>query len=204
MADRSGSEERFPSNTYTQKKTDPDEVLKVTTGKVKEKKKSLGERVAEAFIATDGRDIKDYFVFDVLIPGLKRAVEDLVHMVLYNDHKSGRVERKNGESRIRRVSYSSVYGNSQKRDEALTARPKVSKTDLIFETRADAEEVLSMMADRVEDAGFATVKYLNALSDMPTDFTQTRWGWHDVSGASIVQTRDGEYLLKMPRVEEVP
>lgn len=204
-------EGRFPSNSSYSSirpiaKGQPieNEPVKVVKGTVKEKKKSLAEKIADAFIATDGKDIGDYFLFDVLIPGLKRGVEDLVHMLLYSDKKSGKIERSRGESRIKRVEYSSLYDRRRDEEEALTASVRASRNaTLIFDTRKDAEDVLDMVADRIEDAGFATLKYYFSISGMPTDWTQTKWGWHDVSGAKILQNSDGRYVLKMPRLEEV-
>ena len=202
-------EGRFPSNSYSSikpvaraKAAPEEEPTKVIQGNAKPKKKTIGERIADAFIATDSKDIKEYFLFDVLIPGLKRGVEDFIHMLLYNDKKAGRVTRSRGESRIRRVEYNSLYDRRRDDDEMLSSRIRSQKKDLIFETREDAEEVLDMVADRIEDSGFATLKYLNAISGMPTDWTQSNWGWRSAAGASIVQGRGG-YVLKMPKLEEL-
>ena len=199
---------RFPSNSYssirpvTKAKPADDIPNKAIKGQAKQQKKTFGERIADAFLATDGKDIKDYFLFDVLIPGLKRGVEDLIHMLLYNDKKSPRVTRSYGESRVRRIGYNSIYDRRREDDEMLSQRLRAQKRDLIYETRQDAEEVLDMVADRIEDNGFATLKYLNAISGMPTDWTQTNWGWTSVAEASIVQVRDG-WILKMPKLEEI-
>ena len=67
-------EERFPSNSYSSKysqnKTTTTDATGAASesgggikGKVKEKKKSLGERIAEAFISIEPTDIKDYLIW---------------------------------------------------------------------------------------------------------------------------------------------
>lgn len=202
--------DRFPSNSYNSIKqkarvaageTDIADKA-VTKGAVKEKKKSFGEKIAEAFIATDRKDVKEYVIFDLLIPGAKNMIENVVHMLLFNDKPSGRIVRSNGESRVRRVGYNSIYDERRRREGLIGERTRVASTELIFDNRADAEEVLVAVEDRIEEYGFATVKYFYSLADLSTDFTQTKWGWRDVAGADIIQTREG-YLLKMPKPEVI-
>lgn len=200
--------DRFPSNSYTKIKpktavgAQDEKVTKVVKGKVKEKKKTFGEKLADAFIATDRKDIKEYFLFDVLIPGAKQAVEDLVHMILFNDKRTTKIQRKNGESRIRRVNvgYNSIFDDARS---GTSARSNGLRTDLVFDSRIDAEEVLEAVQDRIEEYGFATMKYYYSLADMPTEHPMTKWGWRDVSEARISKTQEG-YVLQMPRVIEVP
>lgn len=202
--------EQFPGNSYSSLKQKPkarvagsaNDIAEkgVVKGQVKEKKKSLGEKIAEAFIATDRKDIKEYLIFDTLIPGVKNAIENAIHMLLFNDKPSAKINRSNGESRIRRVGYNSIYDERRRREGLIGERTRVASTELIFDTRADAEEVLVAVEERIEEYGFATVKYFYSLADMTTDFTQTKWGWRDVDDADIIQTREG-YLLKMPKPE---
>lgn len=202
-------EGRFPSNSYSsirqgaKAKPVEEEASKAIKGSSQVKKKTIGEKIADAFIATDGKDIKDYFLFDVLVPGLKRGIEDLIHMLLYNDKKGGRVARSRGESTVRRVGYNSIYSDRRDNEAALTSQMRSGYSDLTYDTREDAEEILSMIDDRIEDAGFATLKYLNSISGMPSDFTQSNWGWRSTAGTKIYQVRSGRWLLKMPRLEEL-
>lgn len=184
--------------------TDDDVSGKVIKGKATEKKKSLGQRIADAFIATDSQSIKDYVLFDLLIPGLKTAVEDLVHMILFDGKGSSRADRKSS-SGVRRVRYSQVFDDRRALDEMVPARAKVANTDIIFDTEEDALAVRRAVADRIEDTGFATVKYYFSEAGMPSNFTHTKWGWSDVNevkAAKIIHVRAG-WILKMPRIEEV-
>ena len=217
MAERSKldiSEERFPSNSYSsirapgkikkvnvsgeQNDPPPDKVL----DGVKPEKKTLMKRIADAFIAVDAKDIKTYLIFDVLIPGLKRGAEDLLHMALYNDKKTDRVTRSRGESRIRRLEYSSIRPARDDDDVMLSRRTLAGDTDLVFPTRDKAEEALDMVAERIHATGFATLKYYYTITRQETEWSQSKWGWRSMDGATIVQCRGG-YLLKMPRLEEI-
>ena len=201
-------EGRFPSNsslssirppTRTKAGEESEEPVKTLDGTIKPQKKSFMKRIADAFIATDGKSIKDYMIFDVLIPGLKRSVEDVVHMMLYNDKKSPRIERNRGESRIRRLEYSSLRSAT---DEMLSPRLVSGQCDLVFPTRQKAEQALDMVQERIEDRTFATLKYYYTITKQPTDWTQENWGWRSMAGAKIVEVREG-FVLRMPRLEEI-
>jgi len=208
-------EGRFPSNSGYSSIRTPGKVRKVSAsaeepapdkfveGDIKPEKKSLMKRIADAFIAVDAKDIKTYLIFDVLIPGLKRGAEDILHMALYNDNnKSGRVTRSRGESRLRRLEYSSIRPARDDDDVMLSSRFNAGQTDLVFPTRDKAEEALDMVAERIQDAGFATLKYYYTITRQPTEWSQASWGWRSMAGATIVQCRGG-YLLKMPKLEEI-
>lgn len=203
-------EGRFPSNsTFSSirqplkaKQDSAEEPIRTINDTIKPEKKPLMKRIADAFIATDGKDIKDYMIFDILIPGLKRGFEDLVHMMLYNDKKSGRITRSRGESRVRRLEYNSIYDRRRDTDEMLTNRTAAGQVNLIFTTQDRAEEALDMVADRIEERGFATLKFFYTITKQPTDFTQENWGWRSVAGAKVTPVRTG-WMLKMPRLEEI-
>lgn len=200
-------EGRFPSNSYSsikpiKKAAKEEEAVTPIASGVKPKKKSFGERLADAFINTDGKTLKNYLIFDVLVPGLKKSFEDVIHMMLYGSKQSGRVVRTRGESRVRRVpigGYNSIYNSD---DDMLGTKVRAPYEDLIFPSREMAEKAQQMMAQRIAESGFATLKYYNSICGRETDFTQTGWGWYSMTGSSVYPVRDG-FVLKMPRLEEV-
>lgn len=210
------SEEDFPSNSSYSSIRTPGRVRKVNSsggvedpapekvldGDIKPEKKSLMKRIADAFIAVDAKDIRNYLIFDVLIPGLKRGAEDILHMALYNDKKSDRVTRSRGTSSIRRLEYSSIRPARDDDDVMLNRKTLAGSTDLVYPTRQKAEEALDMVDERIKACGFATLKYYYTITRQPTEWTQEKWCWRSMDGATIVQCRGG-YMLKMPRLEEV-
>lgn len=184
--------------------TDDDVTDKIVKGKTVEKKRSLGQKIADAFISTDSQSIKDYVLFDLLIPGLKTAVEDIVHMILFDGKGAARADRKSS-SGIRRVRYSQVFDEKRALDTIVSPRARVGNTDIIFETEDDAIAIRRAVAERIEETGFCTVKYYLSEAGMQSNFTHTKWGWSDVNevkAAKIVQVRAG-WILKMPRIEEI-
>lgn len=210
------SEEDFPSNSSYSSIRTPGRVRKVNSsgvaedpapdkildGDIKPEKKSLMKRIADAFIAVDAKDIRNYLIFDVLIPGLKRGAEDMLHMALYNDKKSDRVTRSRGTSSIRRLEYSSIRPARDDDEVMLNRKTLAGSTDLVYPTRQKAEEALDMVDERIKACGFATLKYYYTITRQPTEWTQEKWCWRSMDGATIVQCRGG-YMLKMPRLEEV-
>lgn len=203
-------DERFPGNSYTQIKPRPQDAVKTpeaggtvkkVTGKVKERKKTIGERIADNFLATDKKNVKDHLIFDWLIPGLKNAIIDTVRMVLFGDYEDRSYRGRRDDDRgVRRVPYNSIFDDKRRDDRGSYPRNSRQPAELVFDSRADAKQTLSIMREYIRDYGKATVKDLYSIVDMPTEFPMTRCGWYDLDDAAIVETIEG-YVLKMPRVE---
>ena len=200
-------EERYPSNAYRNiqtknkttekiKKEDPKPVAKG-----KEKKPSIKKRLTDSFLVSNGEDIKERVIFDWVIPGIKNILEDIVHMLLFGDKPDPRISRSRGESRVDGLKYSRYYKDPRQKEEYIP-KPRTRDPEVFFQTRSEAEDVLTRMFDMVSDYGRVTVKDLYLLSDMPTDFAMSNWGWRTLTGSSVVETRGG-YMIKFPRVEEL-
>lgn len=200
-------EEKYPSNAYRNvqskarqndkaKKEDPKPIAKG-----KEKKPTIRQRLTDSFLASNGEDIKERVIFDWIIPGIKNILEDIVHMLLFGDKPDPRITRSRGESRLDGLKYSKYYKDPRQKEEYIP-KPRSRDPEVFFTTRSEAEDVLTRMFDMVSDYGRVTVKDLYLLSDMPTDFAMSNWGWRSLTGSSIVETRGG-YMIKFPRVEEL-
>ena len=208
-------EENLPGNSYTKispKNPDPkkpDKPGKDKKGRVSEKKKTVGERIADNFLATDGEEIREHVLFDFLIPGIKNIIEDIVHMILFGGRSDSRISRDRGESRPRYVEYHRA-DERRKRDDEYISRRGTRHPELIFTRRSDAEQVMSGMMECIEDYGKATLKdFYNIVFevsegeiDIPTDYTMTRYGWYDLKTARVTHVREG-YLLQMPKTEVI-
>ena len=75
-------------------------------------------------------------------------------------------------------------------------------SEFIFETSIEAREVLRTMAEIVRDYGQATVADVYDMVGIPSTFTNNKYGWTDVSRATIGVCREG-YLLKFPEAKEL-
>ena len=205
-------EEDLPGNSYRNVPTRTAEkpTAREKKGRVQDKKKTIGERIADSFIATDKEEVKEFVIFDFLIPGIKSLVENIVRMILFGGKGDSRITRSRGESRPRYVEYSSRFDERRKRDDEYVTRRPRSQPELIFSQRSDAEKVLAEMLKLLSQYGRVTMKdFYNTVFDVsdgeidiPTDYTMNGYGWYNLKSARVAQVRDG-YLLELPRVEAI-
>ena len=192
-----------PNSKKSKKETiEKVKVEKVVKGVVKKKKSGF----LNSFLSDDIADIKDYIIQDVLIPAAKKAIDDIVSngisMLLYGETGRGRKS-----SLASRVSYRSYYDDRDRSDpkdrEKNVSRTRVREyDDIILETRAEAEEVISRLDELIEVYGIASVADLYELVGISGQHTDNKYGWTSVRDATHVRVRDG-YLLKLPRVRPI-
>lgn len=194
---------RYPNNSIvrgpSEKPGSEKRVSKVTKGKVTKKEKNLGGKLAENFLATDMQSVGNYLIFDVLIPGMKEAFLDMMSMLLNGDKRGDRTIRDRGRSSVY-VPYNRYHDDRRRDRDKVEQRPRSRNIveDLIFDSRGDAEIVLSNMIHRIEEYEVASVRDLYGYADLPSDFTKERYGWSNLDEATITRVREG-YLLKLPR-----
>lgn len=218
-----GPEERellknsFPSNSHKKKeepKEDIKKVNKVITGKVVTKKQSMGKKFIKNFISDDIDNVGDYILHEVLLPAAKDTVYDLVRsgidvlkngleVALLGDRRAPRSRRDRDRSYVSYNSYSSRRDDRDRdrdkdRDRSSKNRARHNFDDIVLETRGEAEEVLSHLVDFTIDYGQASVSDLYDLVGITGNFTDNKYGWEDLSKASVSRTRDG-YVLNLPR-----
>lgn len=190
----------YQSNSFkskreeTSNKTEEKKIEKVVNGKVKKKKKT---RFADIFTSDDINNVKSYVIDDVLLPAVKRAINDVVsegiHMLLYGE--------KSNKSRTpgSRVSYRSYYDNPDSK--TSNNRSMVyNYDDIVLESRAEAEDVLSRMDEIIDQYGIISVADFYDLVGVSSSYTDNKYGWVDIRNANIIRTRDG-YKIKLPRAK---
>lgn len=198
----------FPGNSYsdrTAKKAEPvkeEKVLeKVVTGEVIQKKKGLGSKVKESFSGDDARSVGSYIFFDVFIPAAKSMVVDAVSQgverLLYGDSRG----RAKISGRAGYTSYNRMYNRDSDRDKRRELSNRARSThafdEIILTERGEAEEVLDQLMNLIDDYGHAKVSDLYELVGITKNYTDDKWGWEDLRGASTSRVRQG-YLLDLP------
>lgn len=186
------AKEEQKSLPYERKK-----VEKVVTGKVKTKKKN---KLTDVFISEDAANVKSYIFMDVLVPAVKKAISDIVRdgidMILYGDtHK-----RSSNSSGVSYVSYRS-YSDRDRRDYGRSeprTRTGYDYSDIILETRGEAEEVLTRMDELLDTYGIVSVADLYDLVGKTSNYTDNKYGWTNIRTAEPIRVRDG-YMLKLPK-----
>lgn len=171
----------------------------VVTQPVKVRKKSRGRKFMEAFINEDAGNIKDYLLFDLLIPGLKDGIskgsKTLIDILLFG--KDTRPSGNNGNRTY--VSYSSYSNNQRNRPESRDSRRTVEYDDIIFPSKVEAEHVLDTMLGIISQYGQATITdYYDCCNVSSRGYTDDYFGWLDLREARIQRRYDG-WTIILPR-----
>lgn len=184
-------------------------VQKVIAGKVVQKKKTFWKKLSETFTPEDMDSVVAYVIWDVLIPAAKDTLSDMVDgvkdMVLYGDSYRGRSIARRDKGKPY-VSYSSYYNREKER--STSSRPaershsRRSFDDLVFETRGDALKVLDTMVALIMEYKEVSVADLYDLVDRPSNYTDNKWGWTDLSRADAVKIREG-WIITFPKPENL-
>lgn len=184
----------------TSKENKPEEKKKlepVVKGPAKTKKKSEIRKFADVFVSEDVANVKSYIFMDVLIPAFKKAVSDVVtngiDMILYGS--SGKTRSTNN---AHYVSYNNYSRGDRSRTDTNTVRSSYSYDDIVFNTRGEAEDVLTQMELTAEKYGFVTIADMHDLANLTSNYTDNKYGWMNVRSAEVVRARDG-YMIKLPR-----
>lgn len=200
---------KYPNNSHKNKAVvkseEPKKCEKVVSGIVKTKEKSWGKRLKEMIFGDDVSSVTTYIFQDVLLPAAKSTLSDMVsggiEMLLFGEARGTRPRRQGFGSQ---TSYGNYY-KSENRDDSrrkreVTTRDRANHNfdDVILETRGEAQEVLNNLADLTQDYGMATVADLYDLVGITQSFTDTKYGWTDLSRATISRVREG-YLLNLPK-----
>lgn len=181
----------------TEKKLD-----KVVTGAAKTKKKSEARRLLNIFAPDDAENVKSSILSDVIVPGVKAAIADVISIVLFGD--TGRIgSRKSGGSRI---AYQKYY-DDRRDDRREYGRPRAAVgfeyDDIIFETRGDADLVLDQLESAIAKYEVASVADLYDLAGVTCrNYTANRYGWSDIQSAKVVRTSEG-YVIRLPRAVQI-
>lgn len=163
----------------------------------KTRKKSEISKLSGVFISEDVSNVKSYVFMDILVPAIKKAISDIVtngiDMILYGE--SGRSDKRKKTS-----DYVSYRDYSRKRDDRPVRRSGGwDFDDIVFDTRAEAEAAIDQMNDLIDRYGYVRVGDLYDMAQISAPYTANRYGWMNVSSAETVRTRDGDYIIKLPR-----
>ena len=180
--------------------TKPDEkrAEKIVHGKVKTKENGM-RKLTDIFISEDVSNVKNYILFDVVVPALKKAIYDLVvgtlDMSLYGGRGSG---KRPTADRVSYRDYNDISRRDNRSYDSTRTNSGYSYDDIVLETRGEAEAVLSRMDEIMEEYNIVRVADLYDLVGVTGDYTDNNYGWTNIRNAKIVHVRDG-YKIDMPR-----
>lgn len=197
--------EDYPSNSITPKKEESEKIKKVTSAVVVEKQKPLLARIFGEHMS----DIGTYILWDVIVPTAKSTISEIItngiEMILYGESGSTPYRRRRGISRDRDrsyVSYNSMYSRDRSRrpSKRSSKRNRHQFDDIVIESKAEAEEVLTVLVEAVEMYDSCSVADLYEAVGLPPEFTDHKWGWYNLSSAYVKRDRFG-YTIVLPKPE---
>lgn len=189
----------YQPNSHKFKEEQEKNIQKVVTGKTKTQKNSF-RKFTDVFIAEDVTSVKGYIFMEVLVPAIKKAIFDIVtngiDMILYGENGS-----KSKNTTASKISYRNFYTQPKTTSAVKNNRAALEYDDILFESKKDAEAVLSEMENVVDKFDFVSVGDLYDLADISTNnYAVNKYGWNEnIHSATVVRTRDG-YVIKFPKV----
>lgn len=207
MADDKSPKVNYGSNSHKSKEQTPDipekKTEQVTTGKVVVRKKPLGKKFLETFVQEDGTSLKEYLIFDVVVPATKNLLLDLLQQgsqrLFYGSSRpaSSRQNYTGGGTQVR---YNSMYGTGNQgspRSISNRSRSVHDFSEVMLDSRVEAENVLDRLGDLIEQYGIASVSDFYDCVGITGSFTDNKYGWTNLAQAHVRQTRGG-YLIEFP------
>ena len=180
------------------KKTEEKRAEKVVHGKVKKKENGM-RKLTDIFISEDATNVKDYIIFDVVVPALKKAVYDLIVGTLDMSLYGGRGNSNRPKAdRVSYRDYNDISRSGNRSGDRTRTASGYSYDDIVVETRGEAETVLSRMDEIMEEYSIVRVADLYDLVGVTGDYTDNNYGWTNIRNAKIVHVHDG-YKIDMPR-----
>lgn len=203
------SKMNLPSNSRNYNAQNSERRLsKVVQGTAKTRSKSIGKKFGETFLAEDMKSVGDYLLFDVLVPAVKDTIVNIVtngiNAFVYGDTRPAQKSRFNAPYGSRPAGYTSYSSYSRPRQPEGNFRSGreigYSRNDKepIVDSRYDADLVIEELNNCIMEYDQATVGDLYDLLGFDSDHTDYKWGWVDLSSATVRKVSGG-WLIDLPR-----
>lgn len=172
-------------------------------GEVKVRKKSTGRKLAEIFLSEDVPDVKDYLLFDLLVPAIKDTIVNIftsgMEMLFYGRTGGGKRHVRSGNGTV--VAYDQ-FSNRVKAPRS-SGRSVYDVMDVVFEDRGKAELVRDQLMEFIDKYQQATVyDFYDACGVTSTNYNDNYYGWKDLRG-SVVSRTHGGWVINMPEPQQL-
>lgn len=161
-------------------------------------KKPFSKKIFDTFLMDDSKDIKSWLIYDVLIPGAKNTVLDVLSMMFFGELSSRNRSSRSRYRREERDDYRSYYRSSnersKRRDDRYNSDDRIDFRNIILRNRENAEDLIEEMRRRIKNDGSASVADLLDLIDASSRYTDNNYGWDDERDIGIRRVSSG-YLI---------
>lgn len=169
----------------------------VTKGKVK---RHDDVKLFDIFFAGDWKSSIKIAFTEVIVPKIADMVVDSVsaaiRALVYGDGYSPAPKAKSGTTN---VPYNVI---SSSRSVVARRTDRYNVSELIFEDRMDAENVLDRMFDTLKEYPIVTVLDFYDFAGEDTRPTDRGYGWTTLKNARIDRVREG-YVIRLPKPQPI-
>lgn len=197
-------ETEYPSNSHKKKEETRQPLKQVTKGKVTLREETGVDKIKNTVW---GKYVKPALIFagvSIILPALKDMAEDAVTSMIRGAFSGGDYSRtrKSSNGFVDYGSFGKKSAQPEKRELSHRARATHNFQELILESRAEGEYIISQLEGLIDKYDQATVKDMYELAGIQGSFTDEKWGWVNLDTARV-RTHAGGYLLDMPRPENL-
>lgn len=202
----------YGANSQKSKAPEPAEQPRVSgpviSGTAVERKEPLRKKFLQAYAGDSAQSVGQYLLMDVIVPGTKNIISDLVtqgiNRLLYGGSRpvQNGVRSNVGGGYGRFFNGGANGGQNQQQSQPVVRQAQQAHGfgEIVLQTRSDAELVIDSLRELIEVYGNAKVANLYSLVGITGDFTNQSYGWTNLSRAGVIQIREG-YLLDLPQPE---
>lgn len=197
-------EDLKPNSHISKEKADKEKMTPmVRKDAVIKQKRSFGQTFKEHFLEDDVKDVKDYIIFDAIIPGIKNLCLDALEMFFFGGTGGRRSShRRRDDDHIAYNSYykSAQYKRSRRDREEDDDDRKVDYRDIVIKYSDDAKAVVDELRDRIDKYDQVTVAELLDAVNITGKYTDNNWGWTRKEDIGIRRVSNG-YLIDVPEAK---
>ena len=181
------------NKTREKKEEETKKYDKIVNSKITIKQKNIFQRMFDNIFTSKTGSIKHYIIDELLIPNVKRGIQEIINIMLYGSESRGSSVNYGGPSYRRYNDY------SRRETGPVYQRPNNYVLDtIILENRKEAEDVLDTLYDCLQTYNVVRVSDLNDLLGATGRYTDNNYGWSSLEGSTIISRYDG-YEIKLPR-----
>ena len=173
-------------------------------GKVGVRKKNGVTKFVEAFLPEDVSDVKTFIISDVVIPSVKKILDDIFHTILYGSTDRSYYSSNRGSSGSR-VSYQNYFDRRSSSSSQRSRRNEsiyVLDDDFVFEFEREADDFIRWIMDEINEVGFVRLSDVNEYVGRTGYHTDNHYGWKSINGFKITNYGRGdeqEFVVRLPR-----
>jgi hypothetical protein len=203
----------LPGNSHKDKRAEAEherKIEKVVTGEVAKREKSVGRKFRESFAGDDAQTVGQYLLFDVVVPAVKNLIVDMVgdgiQRLLFGEGGGSRRSSFRGSGASSSYTpYGKMFNGRDGRPERVAPRERrdAELADFVFDSRAEAQDVLLSLEEAIKAYGSVSVMDFYDAIGKTAPYTDQRWGWTDLKAASVRAVAGGGHVLELPRAEQI-